>query len=249
MREPLVISIGTTHPWNVAGIGLDLALAHELGVRVETVVVGVSAQDEGGVRALHAVPNDVVRAQFAAVHAAQARALRIGALTGAANVRAVAAFVRGHAGIPAVVDPVLGATRGGSFLDENAFAVLRDELATAPSVVVTPNLPEAARLLGVEEIAADGSAGAAQRLRARGARAVLVKGGHAPGEPVDVLADDEGVIAWRGERIDATMPGTGCALAMALAAALARGEDLRAAAEYARGIVRARLLRERSASR
>ena len=83
---------------------------------------------------------------------------------------------------------------------------------------------------------------AAVALRSRGARAVLLKGGHLAGEPCDVLADPDGVETFSGQRIDAEMRGTGCMLAMALAVALGRGDELRDAVRFARGLVREKLV-------
>ncbi len=238
-----VVSIGTTHPWNVAGVGLDLRIAARLGVEVFTVVAALSAQDAHGIRALHPVPLEMLRAQLATLPLERVGALRIGALVGAAGVEVVAEFVARNSEIVAVVDPVLGATRGGDFADEATLIALRDTLARAPSVVLTPNLAEAAALLGRREISAQQMDEAAGSLRARGALAVLLKGGHLAGDPTDVLADAEGVAAFPGTRLRSTLGGTGCMLAMVLACGLARGEGLREAVDEARAYVRQRLVR------
>lgn len=238
---PRVASIGTTHPWNVAGVGLDIAIARTFEVEVFTVVAGVSAQDGGAVAALHAVPADVVRAQLEALPAGELRALRIGALVDARNVRIVAEFVRAYPEIPAIVDPVLRATGGGRLADDAAIAALRDDLATAPSVILTPNLAEAAALLDVPAITLEGLAAAAGALRERGCRAVVLKGGHLSGDPIDALATSDGVELLSCSRIAASRRGTGCALAMAMACELARGLSLREALDSARTFVKGRL--------
>ncbi|HEY5257971.1 MAG TPA: bifunctional hydroxymethylpyrimidine kinase/phosphomethylpyrimidine kinase [Candidatus Baltobacteraceae bacterium] len=237
-----VASIGTTHPWNVAGVGLDIVVGQTFGVEVMTAVAGVSAQDEGGMRALHAIPAAILRAQLETFPVDGLGALRIGALASAQNVGVVAAFVRAHPQIPAVVDPVVGASRGGRLADEPTIAALRDELATLPSVILTPNLAEAALLLGIATIARDDLVARAAALRARGCRAVLLKGGHLEGDPVDVLATADAVELMTGKRVAGTMPGTGCALAMALACELARGLPLREAVESARAFVKGQLV-------
>jgi len=241
MSERVVASIGTTHPWNIAGLGLDLHVASTFGVRNLTVVTGVTAQDADGLHAAFALPEPVVRAQFDALPMAEVAVLRVGALIGKPNVELVAAFLAEHPKTLAVVDPVFGATLGGAFLDDLAFAAFRDGLATLPSVVLTPNVEEAARLLGRDALEAGDLAGAATDLRARGAKAVLLKGGHLTGDPIDALATAHGVEMFRDPRMPGAMRGGGCVLAMALACELARGLPLLDAVQAARTYVRSRI--------
>ena len=238
---PIVISIGTTHPWNVAGTGRDLIVGLDRGVRVFTAVAAVSAQDAGGVTALHAVPVEVLRAELAALPWDSAGAIRIGALPTLANVHAVSALLRARPTIPAVVDPVFAASRGGELADPAARYAVRDELATLPNVVLTPNLDEAADLLGSLPIERGSVGEAAAALQRRGANAVLLKGGHFDGDPVDALATASGVELFTEPRIAGSMHGTGCTLAMALAAELANGTPLRHAVQAARAYVRAEI--------
>jgi hydroxymethylpyrimidine/phosphomethylpyrimidine kinase len=212
-------------------------------VRVFTAVAAVSAQDAGGVTALHPVPVETLRAQLATLPWDAAGAIRIGALGTMANVRAAAAIVRARPSIPTVVDPVFAASSGGELLDVAGRFALRDELATLPNVVLTPNLDEAAELLGVLPLERDTLSGAATALQLRGAHAVLLKGGHLDGDPVDVLATADGVELFTEPRIGASMRGTGCTLAMALACELANGTPLRHAVHAARAYVRAEIAR------
>lgn len=241
--KPIVISIGTTHPWNVAGVGRDLIVGAERDVRVFTAVAAVSAQDASGVTALHAVPVDTLRAELATLPWDAAGAVRIGALATLANVRAAAAVVRARPEIPTVVDPVFAASSGGELLDAAGRFALRDELASLPNVVMTPNLAEAAEMLGVLPIERDAIAEAASALQRLGAHAVLLKGGHLDGDPVDALATTEVVELFSEPRISASMRGTGCTLAMALACELANGTPLRHAVQAARAYVRAEIAR------
>jgi hydroxymethylpyrimidine/phosphomethylpyrimidine kinase len=241
--KPIVISIGTTHPWNVAGVGRDILVASERNVRVFTAVAAVSAQDASGITALHHVPVEVLRAQLAALPWDAAGAIRIGALATLANVRAAAAVVRARPTIPTVVDPVFSASSGGELLDSGGRYAMRDELATLPNVVLTPNLDEAAEMLGILPIERAAVGDAASALQRRGAHAVLLKGGHLDGDPVDALATPEGVELFGEPRIQATMRGTGCTLAMALACELANGTPLRHAVHAARAYVRAEIAR------
>ena len=239
----IVLSVGTTHPWNVAGVGRDLIVGCELGARVFTAVAAVSAQDARGVTALQAVHAEVLAAQLAALPWDSAGAARIGALPTLAAVRAVAEPLRLRPWLPAVVDPVLRATRGGELSDAPAAYGIRDELATLGSVVLTPNLDEAAFLLGRSAIERDELTGAAAALQARGPAAVLLKGGHLEGEPCDALATASGVELFREPRIAGAMHGTGCTLAMALACELAGGTPISHAVRAARAYVRVELAR------
>jgi hydroxymethylpyrimidine/phosphomethylpyrimidine kinase len=241
VNGPIVLSIGTTHPWNVAGVGRDLVVGTEVGARVFTAIAAVSAQDASGVRALQAIGREVFAAQLEALPWSAAGAIRLGALATAENVRAVAALVRAHPDTPAVVDPVFAASRGGALVDEAARAAVRDELANLPNVILTPNLAEAASLLGGDALERDSIGTAAQTLRQRGAAAVLLKGGHLDGDPADALATSESVELLCEPRIAAEMRGTGCTLAMILACELARGAELRDAVVAARTYVRVKL--------
>jgi hydroxymethylpyrimidine/phosphomethylpyrimidine kinase len=239
MNAPVICSIGTTDPWNAAGLGLDLRALAALGARGVSVVAAVSAQDEGGLHALHAVPAETIAAQLAALARAPIAAYRIGALPDASSVAVVAAAIAA-AGLPAVYDPVFAPSAGGTFSDARTIAAAR-ELLLPRVTLVTPNLSEAATLLA-RPAAASVSAmrDAALALRALGPGAALLTGGHLSGDPVDVLADSDGIAEFAAERLPGTMRGTGCLLAVALAVELARGTALRDAVVIARAFVRER---------
>jgi hydroxymethylpyrimidine/phosphomethylpyrimidine kinase len=241
--KPIVLSIGTTHPWNIAGVGRDLVVAADFDVRVFTAVAAVSAQNGTGVVALHPVPASAIHAQLDVLPWQTAGAARIGALPTLAAVRSVAELLGAHPELPAVVDPVFGASRGGSLSDDPARYALRDEIATLSNVVLTPNLDEAAWLLAAESLDRATILDAAQRLRARGPHAVLLKGGHLDGDPLDVLVTPDGIETFDEPRINARMHGTGCTLAMALACELAAGTPLLHAVHAARAYTRAQIAR------
>ncbi len=144
---PLLVSIGTTHPWNIAGVGLDAHVAAEYGVSHASAIVAVSAQDAGGVHALQAIDVDVVRAQLRTLPEGIG-AFCIGALVSSEIVRTVVSYLRSAEGVPIVVDPVFVASLGGSLArDADLPATLRDELI-ALGVIVTPNLHEAQTAFG-----------------------------------------------------------------------------------------------------
>lgn len=237
----LVLSVGTTHPWNIAGVGLDRLVGEELGVRVMTVTTAVSAQDHRGIHALETLSPEIVRAQFEAMHELPISAVRVGALTSAPVVAAVANELRRYYDVPVVVDPVLTASRGGRFADEETIAALRAQIATLPNVILTPNIPEAQALLAGPPIHRDRIGDAARELQRLGARAVLLKGGHLRENPDDALATIDTVEIFSGSRIAGELRGTGCLLAMALACALAQGDPLRDAVQFARAFVRRKI--------
>lgn len=235
-----VASIGTTHPWNVAGLGIDARVAAEYGVRHVIAVAGVSAQDDERVTAVLPVPARVLRAQLDALP--EVSAYRIGALVAAENVRAVTDFLQTRAALAIVVDPVLGSSTGEALWTNAAYIdELRDRLLRLP-VIVTPNLDEAALLLHAKPVRdCDGMIASGQALLALGASAALVKGGHLAGEPSDVLVTREKTRVFDGSRLPGSMRGTGCVLAMALACELALGHELQSAVENARAYVRAKI--------
>jgi hydroxymethylpyrimidine/phosphomethylpyrimidine kinase len=240
---PVVCSIGTTDPWNAAGLGLDIRAIAEAGGRPVTVVAGISAQAADGIREARAVDAALIVAQLAALAAADIRAYRIGALLDGASAEAVARHLS-LAGRPAVYDPVLGASGGGRFGPPNFAARLVASVARHVTLL-TPNIAEARELAGsVAEPAAVGVAlqrELALRLRMRTGAAVLVTGGDADGDPVDVLADESGVQTFSEARIPTTMRGTGCLLAAVAAVELGRGSSVRDAIVTARAFVRAKL--------
>ena len=239
----IVLSIGTSHPWNVAGVGRDLVVGGALNARVFTAIAAVSAQDAGGVTALEAVSADLFAAQLRVLPWESAGAVRVGALPNREAVAAVADAVRQRDWLPCVVDPVFAASRGGTLGADGAFEALGKELAVLPAVVLTPNLAEAARFLQRTSIDRDELPQAARDLRKRGAAAVLLTGGHLAGDPTDALAWANGDEIFSESRIAGSMHGTGCTLAMALASYLAAGQSLPAAVRAARAFVRAELAR------
>jgi hydroxymethylpyrimidine/phosphomethylpyrimidine kinase len=238
----MVLSIGTTHPWNVAGTGRDIVVGTNLNARVFTAVAAVSAQDGSGVRALTAIDLDSFTAQLDALPWASSGAARIGALPTAAHVTAVVERLRPRPDLPAVVDPVFQASLGGAIAGEDAAEAIDATLSRLPSVILTPNLHEAARLLNVPSISRATLREAAAALARRGSRAVLLKGGHLEdGDPVDALATNDAVETFTESRIAGRMRGTGCTLAMALACELARGVGLIEAVRSARAYVRTQI--------
>lgn len=220
-----------------AGSQQDLKVATLLGVYGLTVITAVTAQNSFGVQRWEPVAPDLVAAQLSAIcRDIRVDAVKIGMLATAEIVRAVAAALR-QISAPIVVDPVLAASDGSPLLAEEGVAALKEELLPL-TTVLTPNLAEAGRLLDREIGEVEAMAAAAQELRGLGPQAVLVKGGHLAGAPVDVLAYGHEVYRLPGERLaNPHTHGTGCALAAAVAAHLARGQTLPEAVNQARALV------------
>ncbi len=237
-----VLSVAGSDSGGGAGIQADIKTIAALGGYAATAITALTAQDTHGVRAVHAVPPDFVRAQMRAVlDDIGADAIKTGMLGEAATVLAVCEELAARAGgIPLVVDPVMLAKGGAALLAGPALAVLRTRLIPL-ATVLTPNLPEAEALLGgtIADVAAMAAAAAA--LRGLGAGAVLLKGGHLDGDEVtDVLATADGIALFRAPRIATRHThGTGCTLASAIATGLAQGMALAEAVARARAYVRA----------
>jgi hydroxymethylpyrimidine kinase/phosphomethylpyrimidine kinase len=234
---PVLLAVGTTHPLNVAGVGLDARIAPLLGVRVVTIVAGVSAQDASAVLARTPIDEATISAQFAAVAGLPIGAVHVGALLDARSVGAVARGLLALRGVPVICDPVVAATGGERFADDATVVALRDVLF-ARCALVTPNLEEAAVLLGHPVADVDAMEVAARELRACGAGAALVKGGHLADEPTDVLMTADGATRFTAKRIPATLRGTGDLLACAIAARCAYGDSIVAGVKAARAFVR-----------
>jgi hydroxymethylpyrimidine/phosphomethylpyrimidine kinase len=229
----VVATVGTTHPLAFAGLAFAVLALADDAVRPVCVVAGVSAQDAAHVRARCAIDAVTIRAQFDALRAAGVAAFHVGALVSAAAVHAVADALATYPGVPIVVDPVLAASGGDALADDATRAALRDTLFPR-ATLVTPNVEEAAAFLNRQVADVDAMRDAAAALRAFGARAVLVKGGHLTGDATDVLADERGTRDFTSPRVAGTLRGTGDLLATTIAASLARGTTLDAAIDYAR---------------
>lgn len=212
-----------------AGIQADLKTFHELGVFGTSVLTALTAQNTVGVHDVHEVPPAFVTAQLDAVATdLGVDAAKTGMLASGEIVAAVADGVRRHGITRLVVDPVAASKHGDILLHRDALAVLRDELIPLAELV-TPNLGEIRLLTGVEVTGVDDLARAATAFLDLGCRAVLVKGGHLPGndDAVDLYADGRVEVRITGTRFDtADTHGTGCTLAAAIAGHRAQGAEL-----------------------
>lgn len=220
-----VLSIAGSDPSGGAGIQADLKTFSARGVYGMAALTALTAQNTQGVTGVHAVPPAFVAAQIEAVFAdVRVDAVKIGMIASAEIARAVAETLARYRGMPIVLDPVMIAKGGAPLLAKEAVAALTQYLLPL-ATLLTPNLPEAAALLGEAE-ATDRATmqQQAQRLCALGAEAVLVKGGHlGTDESPDVLAIGQEIHWFEGKRTATkNTHGTGCTLSSAIAAELAK---------------------------
>lgn len=239
---PAALTIAGSDSGGGAGIQADLKTFAAHGVYGTAALTAVTAQNTLGVRAATALDPALVVAQLDAVlEDIRPRSAKTGMLANVAIVRAVARRLAAAPELPLVVDPVMVAQSGDPLLDAEAVAVIRDELLPR-ATLVTPNLPEAAALTGLPVASEAEMVRAGYALLDAGARAALVKGGHRDDAADDVYVDRERVVWLRGERIvsDCTH-GTGCTLSAAIAARLARGDELLDAVHAAKAYLSAAL--------
>lgn len=218
-----------------AGVQADIKTVTALGGYAATAITAITVQNTLGVSAVHPIPPEMVEAQAAAVlDDIGADALKTGMLGDAAMVEAVARVLDRAASVPAVIDPVITAKGGAALLASGAVAALRS-LLVPRAALLTPNAPEAEALTGLVVATTDDLRRAGEALLRAGAAAVLMKGGHVPGERVvDVLMTAAGETVFEGERLDTRHShGTGCTLASACATGLAQGLPLVEAAARA----------------
>lgn len=220
----IACTVATTDSGGGAGIQADLKSFAAAGVYGVSVVVALTAQNTLGVTAVQGLPLDFVRAEFAALDSdLRPQAVKTGMLFTAAHIELVAERLGELSWGPLVVDPVMVAKSGDRLLEEAAVATMR-RLLLPLAHVVTPNWPEAEALAG---LAIDSEAAAVTAGRAildLGPDFVVVKGGHAPGDPVDLVVHRGGVERLPGTRIASRHThGTGCTFSAAITAHLARG--------------------------
>jgi hydroxymethylpyrimidine/phosphomethylpyrimidine kinase len=233
----IALTIAGSDSGGGAGIQADLKTFHQFGVFGTSVVTAVTAQNTTGVRAWHALPPELVTRQIDALaDDLPPLAVKSGMLGSAQLVVAVAEGIARRRLPRYVLDPVMVATSGDRLLERDAERLIAERLVPL-ATLVTPNLDEAAVLIGDRVTAPGDMERAGRALLKLGAQAALVKGGHLPrdgDEIVDVLVTDGAVRRFTHTRLDTTSThGTGCTLSAAIAAGLAHGRPLEHAVEDA----------------
>jgi hydroxymethylpyrimidine kinase/phosphomethylpyrimidine kinase len=251
-EQPVVLTIAGFDPSGGAGTIADIRTIQQFQCVAVAAITSITFQNEKTYTGAVYQDAESVRAQLTGIVAQKkVAAVKIGMLPTAEIVREVALLIHDF-NLPApVVDPVMQSTSGGKLMQDDAFAPFVTELVPRARVI-TPNIPEAEKLAGVNIRDHDSMRQAAARIRELGARAVLIKGGHLKQETgarrqeageraresVDLLNDAGNVTVFRGDWIDApNVRGTGCMLASAIACGLARGDELEQAINTARQFV------------
>jgi hydroxymethylpyrimidine/phosphomethylpyrimidine kinase len=239
MTTPIAVTIAGSDSGGGAGIQADLKTFSALGVYGASVIAALTAQNTRGVTGIHDVPAAFVTAQIDAVFSdLDVGAVKIGMVSQAPVIDAIADGLARWKQNKIVLDPVMVATSGDRLLSPDAIDALKRRLVPM-ALVITPNLPEAAALLDAPMARSEGEMREqAERLLKLGPQAVLIKGGHDTGaESVDLLVEPTAVTRLAADRIlTQNTHGTGCTLSSAIAAGLAKGlalaEAVRAAKAY-----------------
>ncbi|MHB8393966.1 MAG: bifunctional hydroxymethylpyrimidine kinase/phosphomethylpyrimidine kinase [Candidatus Dormibacteria bacterium] len=242
-RSIIACTVATSDSGGGAGIQADLKSFAACGVYGVSVAVALTAQNTLRVSAVHGLPIDFVEAQFAALDLdLRPTAVKTGMLFTAAHITAVAEQLTALSWGPLVVDPVMIAKSGDRLLERAAIGLMR-ELLLPLATVVTPNWPEAAALSGMPVDSEASAIAAAESILRMGPEVVVVKGGHSPGDPVDLVLGRHGLSRLPGLRIETRHThGTGCTFSAAITAHLACGtspEDaITLAKEYVTSAIR-----------
>ena len=226
MKIPVALTIAGSDSGGGAGIQADLKTFAALGVHGTSAITAITAQNTIGVNGILELPTSLIRQQIdAVVDDIGVQAAKTGMLSSPEIIEAVAVAIEQHRIEQLVVDPVMVAKGGAKLLRDEAVAALRGRLVPL-AAVLTPNLPEASVLLGRPIATLDERREAARDLVAMGARAAVVKGGHADGDVTDVFFDGTRLVELEGTRIATpNTHGSGCAFSAAITAFLARGAD------------------------
>ncbi len=235
----IALTIAGSDPSGGAGLQADLKTFHQFGVYGEAVVTLVTAQNTRTVSRVEVLKPDLVREQISAVLSDMPpHAAKTGALGSATVVEAVAEMARGFP-FPLVVDPVMISKHGARLISVEAEKCLK-RMLLPHCLLVTPNIPEAEALSGLSIRGELDMEQAARRIAGLGPRAVLIKGGHLQGPPVDLLYSETGLRRYVGERVATRHThGTGCTYSAAITAGLAQSLSLEGAVARAKRFVQA----------
>jgi hydroxymethylpyrimidine/phosphomethylpyrimidine kinase len=221
-----------------AGIQADLKTFAAHGVYGMSAITAITAQNTCGVTNIRELDAEIIEDQIAAVFSdIPVHAVKVGMLSSAAITRTVAAALRKHCAKNIVVDTVMVSKSGSHLLQPDAIDALKRDLLPL-AVVATPNLYEAAELVGFAVNDLAGMQRAAVAIKAMGPRYVVVKGGHLPGDACDIVYDGKDFLVLSNERIDSIHThGTGCTFSASIAAGLACGASVEEAIKAAKSYI------------
>ncbi|EXJ24063.1 Hydroxymethylpyrimidine phosphate kinase ThiD [Alkalibacterium sp. AK22] len=238
---PEVLTIAGSDSGGGAGIQADLKTFQEQEVFGMSIITAVTAQNTTGVQGVHPVPLVMVKEQWDSIFADfNVKAMKTGMLVNGDYMKLIAAAYRELNTIPLVIDPVMIAKGGHPLMEEQAIAVMRDELAPL-ATVITPNIPEAEALTDMKIETKQDMREAAKRLHRKGSKNVVIKGGHAMDKEQadDLLLLEDGKEIWlSAQRIDTqNTHGTGCTFAACITAELGKGKNVEAAVRTAKAFI------------
>jgi len=212
-----------------AGMTKDLELFSSLGLHGLSVPTSLVIQGPSGVRRLEPVSLPAFTQMLAVVKdECRVEGVKIGAIVDKPHAEAISGFLKTCGDIPVVVDPVLSAKNGYPLLSPEGLAALI--LSVFPFVtVVTPNAEEGEQISGIKALDLPSMKSAAEKIVGMGPKGVVIKGGHLPGEPLDMLFDGKDLTTWKRKRVDKVIHGTGCAFSSLMLSFLALGFPLREA--------------------
>ncbi|MEN3931431.1 bifunctional hydroxymethylpyrimidine kinase/phosphomethylpyrimidine kinase [Microvirga sp. W0021] len=241
----IAVTIAGSDSGGGAGIQADLKTFSALGVYGASVITALTAQNTRGVQGIYNIPPDFVKQQIDSVFSdLDVNAVKIGMLSQPDIIQAVANGLGKYNQAQIILDPVMVAASGDRLIAEEAVTTLKESLLPL-ALLITPNLPEAAVILGDNHPASNEQEviSQAERLLKLGPKAVLIKGGHGNGpESTDILLDHNGVYRLSSARLNShNTHGTGCTLSSAITAFIAKGADLREAITEAKRYLTAAL--------
>ncbi|WP_342974865.1 bifunctional hydroxymethylpyrimidine kinase/phosphomethylpyrimidine kinase [Henriciella sp. AS95] len=236
-KQGRVLVIAGSDSGGGAGIQADIKAIMAMGGYAMTAITAITVQDTKGVHDVHPVPLKTVRDQMlVCLNDIGADAIKTGMLGTADLVETIAETLEERAkDAPRIIDPVMVASSGDQLISQKAVGALTSLLLPGAHLL-TPNAPEAEVLTGKSVDGINGQRRAAEALLKRGAKGVLVKGGHIPGRVItDVLQTEHGEWMFESQRIETSSThGTGCTLASAISALVAKGTPIQDAVEQAR---------------
>lgn len=240
---PQVLTIAGSDSGGGAGIQADIKTFQERDVFGLSVITAVTAQNTLGVQAVHPVPVESVRDQWEAIFSDfTISAIKTGMLVNGDYMKLISEVYRDVSKVPLVIDPVMIAKGGHSLMEETAIQVMKDTLAPLAHVI-TPNIPEAEALTGMSIESTEDMLKAAQQLRDKGSKNVVIKGGHAVDKEKaeDLLLLENGEVIWLStERIETKdTHGTGCTFSACIAAELGKGQSVEDAVRTAKAYIQA----------
>ncbi len=233
MTKKALLTIAGFDPSGGAGILLDLQVFQKMGFAGMAVVTADTVQNTMSVKGVHPHDEDILLQQYNFLKEdVSFSGIKIGMIGSRTNLAAAKSILSENQGIPIVVDPVLSSSSGYSLLEDKAVEEFISVFA-GKATIITPNIHEAERLAGIPAGDLKSAAEAARKIYGKMNAACLLKGGHLPGEPIDILFDGHEELRWKRKRHTGDVHGTGCFLSSAVLGFLAQGVNMAQACEKA----------------